>query len=185
MRRWTRLSQKTLFETPYVRFDHDRFRLPNGEEGDYYYVRSPGAVMIVPFDDEGNVLLVRQYRYLLDEDSLEFPAGGLKPGRDPIDQARAELREEAGYDAESWEDVGRFASWNGATNEICRVYIARDLVSAPAAPDRTEEFELIRMKWEELLRVAETNELYDGMTLASIALVRARIEGDGSPPEEE
>lgn len=177
MRRWTRLSNRVLFESPYVTFEHDRYRLPDGGEGDYYYVRSPGAVMIVPVDEGGRAVLVRQHRYLLGEDSLEFPAGGLKKGVDPLDQAKAELREEAGVEAASWTEIGRFASWNGATNEICRVYLARDLSRADGTPDKTEEFEIVRVPWKELLRLAETNELYDGMTLASVALARRLLEG--------
>lgn len=184
MRRWTRLSNRVLFETPYVRFEHDRFRLPDGQEGDYHYVRSPGAVMIVPVDDENRVLLVRQYRYLLDEDSLEFPAGGIKGGADPLAHAKAELQEEAGVVASSWTPVGRFASWNGATNEICRVYLARGLTAAPAKPDRTEEFEVVRYSWRELVRLAETNELFDGMTLASMALARRFMEEADSAAED-
>jgi len=176
MRRWTRLSNEVLFRSPYVSFEHDRFRLPDGEEGDYYYVRSPGAVMVVPVDDEGKVILVRQYRYLLDEDSLEFPAGGIKEGTDPLEQAKAELREEAGVDAAEWTRVGRFASWNGATNEICLVYLARGLTPAAADPDRTEEFERVRLGWDELLAMAASNELFDGMTLASVALARRFLE---------
>ncbi|MFH1277470.1 MAG: NUDIX hydrolase [Candidatus Eisenbacteria bacterium] len=184
MRRWTRLSHEVIFESPYVAFEHDRYRLPDGGEGDYYYVRSRGAVMIVPVDDEGRAVLVRQYRYLLDEDSLEFPAGGLKKGGDPLDQAKAELREEAGVEAASWTEIGRFASWNGATNEVCLVYLARDLTPAEGTPDKTEEFEVLRVPWGELLRLAETNELFDGMTLASVALARRFVEGPRAPAEE-
>jgi ADP-ribose pyrophosphatase len=176
MRRWERLSNEVLFRSPYVSFEHDRYRLPDGDEGDYYYVRSPGAVMVVPIDREGRLLLVRQYRYLLDEDSLELPAGGLREGVDPLAQARAELREEAGFDARSWVRAGRFASWNGVSNEICLVYVAEDLVPAPATPDRTEEFELVRVAPNDLFRMVESNEIYDGMTLASIALARRWID---------
>ncbi|MFH1679183.1 MAG: NUDIX hydrolase [Candidatus Eisenbacteria bacterium] len=177
MRRWKRLSNRVLFRSPYVSFEHDRYRLPDGGEGDYYYVRSAGAVMVVPADDEGGVYLVRQYRYLLDEDSLEFPAGGIKEGVEPFEQARAELREEAGFEASDWVPLGRFASWNGASNEICHVFLARDLAETPAEPDRTEEFERVRVSWNELLLMAETNEVFDGMTLASIALARRIVEG--------
>jgi len=176
MRRWMRLSNEVLFRSSYFSFEHDRYRLPDGDEGDYYYVRSSGAVMIVPVDTDGKVLLVRQYRYLLDEDSIEFPAGGVKEGVDPIEQAKAELREEAGVEAASWTALGRFASWNGATNEICRVFLARDLRPAPARPDKTEEFELLRLGWDELLERARRNELFDGMSLAAVALARAWME---------
>ncbi|MBM3319126.1 MAG: NUDIX hydrolase [Candidatus Eisenbacteria bacterium] len=178
MRRWERLSNEVFFRSPWVSFEHDRYRLPDGVEGDYFYVRSAGAVMVVPIDREGGVHLVRQYRYLLDEDSLEFPAGGMRGGVDPVEQARAELREEAGFEAGEWEPLGRFASWNGVTNEICHVFLARDLAPAAGEPDTTEEFERIRVTWEELLRMAETNEIFDGMTLASIALARRVVEGE-------
>ena len=95
-------------------------------------------------------------------------------------QARKELREETGFDANRWEPVGRFASWNGVTNEICRLYIARDLVPAEAAPDPTEEFEIVRCSWDEARRLVERNEIFDGMTLASIALARSVLEGAGA-----
>ena len=176
MRPWERLSREVLFTGPTVRFEHDRFRLPDGDEGDYYHVWSPGAVMVVPRDEEGRIVLVRQYRYLLGEDSLELPAGGLKEGRDPLEQARMELEEEAGVTARRWKETGRFASWNGVSNEICRVYRAWDLKRADARPDRTEEFEVIRATWGEVARMVETNEIFDGMTLASIALARRWLE---------
>jgi ADP-ribose pyrophosphatase len=183
MRRWARLSREVLFTTPTYTFEHDRFRLPDGGEGDYYHVRTPGAVMVIPRDEDGRILLVRQYRYLLDEDSLELPAGGLKVGTDPREQARMELEEEAGFTAHRWREIGRFASWNGVTNEICRVFLAWDLEPASARPDQTEEFELVRATWEEVVRMIETNEIYDGMTLASIALARHLFEDGGSFPE--
>ena len=186
MRRWTRLSRETLFTTPWCRFEHDRFRLPDGAEGDYYHVNSPGAVMVIALDGRDRAVLVRQYRYLLDRDSLEFPAGGLREGTAPLDQARRELEEEAGYRADRWEELGSFASWNGVTNEICRVFLARDLVPSEGTPDPTEEFEVVHLHWPEVVARAARNEIDDGMTLASIALARARIEnaGGAAGPEE-
>ncbi|MBN1826291.1 MAG: NUDIX hydrolase [Candidatus Eisenbacteria bacterium] len=179
MRRWTRLSRETLFTTPWCRFEHDRFRLPDGAEGDYYYVNSPGAVMVVALDDRDQAVLVRQYRYLLDRDSVEFPAGGLREGVEPLEQARRELEEEAGYRAGRWEELGSFASWNGVTNEVCRVFLARDLSPSEGTPDPTEEFEVFHLAWREVLARAARGEIDDGMTLASIALARDRIEGAG------
>lgn len=180
MRKWTRISRKVIFRSPFCSFEHDRFRLPNGTEGDYYHVNSPGAVMVIPVDNDGKVVLVRQYRYLIDEDSLEFPAGGIHQGMDPLEQAKKELEEEAGVTAGNWEPAGRFASWNGVTNEICRLFIARDLRKVKSTCDPTEEFEVVRHTWSEILEMAERNEIFDGMTLASIALARGRLDRYGS-----
>ncbi len=175
MRRWKTLSRETVFRTPRYTFDHDTFRLPGGEEGDYYSIRTPGAVMVVPVEDDGRIVLVRQYRYLLGRDSIEFPAGGVGPGGDFLEQAKKELAEEAALRAERWEEAGRFASWNGVTDEICRLYVATGLSPGEGRRDGTEEFEILRVRWDELLRMVVGNEIDDGMTLASITLARERV----------
>lgn len=175
MKRWTTLSKDVVFRTPYYTFEHDRFRLPDGGEGDYYSIRTGGAVMVIPIDKEGRIILVRQYRYLLEEESIELPAGGLPVGADPLDHAKKELAEEADSAAGEWEEVGRFASWNGVSNEICKLFIARELTPAKAAPDWTEEFEIVRRTWPEVRGMIESNEIFDGMTLASFALAAQRL----------
>jgi len=176
VRRWTTLSREVIHRTPYYTFEHDRFRLPDGDEGDYYSIRTGGAVMIIPIDQDGRIVFVRQYRYLLDEDSIELPAGGLPEGTDPLVQARRELAEEAACRASKWEEAGRFASWNGVTNEICRLYIATGLTPESSTPDQTEEFELVRLTRGEIRRMVEQNEIFDGMTLASLALAEKRLD---------
>ncbi len=175
MKKWETLSRETLFETPYYSFDHHRYRMPSGKDGDYYFLNTPGAVMIIPIDKDGRPVLVRQYRYLLGEDSIEFPAGGVPSGADPLDQAKKELAEETGYSAEEWEYLGRFASWNGATNEICRVYLARELHPVNGEQDESEEIETLSLTWSELNSRIAGNEIFDGMTLASFALARNRL----------
>ncbi len=176
MKKWTTLSQDVVYRTPYYTFEHRRFRLPAGEEGDYYSIQTGGAVMVIPVDREGKIILVRQYRYLLDEDSIELPAGGLPDGIEPLEQAKKELAEEAACGAASWEEIGRFASWNGVTNEICSLFLATDLEPAEAVPDLTEEFEIVRCTWPEVRAMIESNEVFDGMTLASFALAQRRLD---------
>ena len=75
--KWQQISRETLFDNPYYRISHDRYRRPDGEIGDYYYVDIPGSTMVVPALADGRLVLVRQYRYLMARPSLEFPAGGL------------------------------------------------------------------------------------------------------------
>jgi ADP-ribose pyrophosphatase len=119
---------------------------------------------------EGKLLMVNQYRYLNDRESIEFPGGGVKEGQNPDDIARKELVEETGLDGD-FEKIGMFNPYNGVTDEICHVYLARNLrPSAEFAKDEHEEFELVEISISELKQKIDSNEIYDGMTLAAWAL---------------
>lgn len=186
LKRWTRLSHEPFFEAPYYRFSHDRFRLPDGREGEYYYLDIPGSSMVVPRLPDGRILLVRQYRYLLDRESLELPAGGMRSETDPLENARKELREETGYIAGRWQKLGAFAPYNGACNELCHVYLAEELQREGAArPEATEEFELVRLRPAELAAAIASGEVWDGQTIVAFHYLQAlgggTLSGGGGP----
>lgn len=178
--KWQRLASEVVHETAWYRLSRDRYVLPGGAEGVYTYVDIPGSTMVVPAFEDGTLLLVRQFRYLMQRPSLEFPAGGLKRGVDPLDNARRELHEEAGLLATSWTELGRFAPYNGVSNEYCRVYLATGLEPVPAAPEPTEEMECQRMSLDELRAIIDRGELWDGMTVASLALYESWLRRTGS-----
>ena len=119
----------------------DRFEIPGGLTGEYHYVHTEGSSMVIPFTGDGNIVLVNQYRYLCGRESIEFPCGSVKKGSTHRETAHLELEEETGYRALSMEALGDFNPYNGVTNEICKVYLARNLRSTEPRPDETEEFE--------------------------------------------
>jgi ADP-ribose pyrophosphatase len=82
-----------------IRFERNRIRLPLGVEGTFGLIRHPGASLAVPITDEGQVVLLRQYRFAVQARLLEFPAGTLEKGEDPLESMQRELGEEAGYSA--------------------------------------------------------------------------------------
>ena len=91
-------------------------------------VEHPGAVVIIALDDEGEVTLVRQYRHAIGRYLLEFPAGGLEPGEEPLATAQRELREEVGLEAGALDLAGAVSSRRpGFANEILHVFLAEDL----------------------------------------------------------
>ena len=118
---------------------------------------------------------MRQYRYLGDRVSLEFPCGGVKEGSNYEQTAREELAEEAGLEAGVIEQIGEFNPYNGVTNEVCRVYLARQLRPVVSRPDTTEEFERITMTPAELGEKIDSGEVWDGMTLAGWMIARTHI----------
>jgi ADP-ribose pyrophosphatase len=173
--RWKTLKQKELFKNPWWVYRQDTFMLPNGEVSDYFYVHTNGSSIIVPLLDDGRILLVKQYRYLCDEMSLELPCGGVKAGSDYLKTAAAELEEETGYQASELTQVGKFNPFNGVTNEICRVYVARGLSHVGPRPDRTEEFEYDRLAPAEVDERIRSGEIWDGMSIAAWTIARGSM----------
>lgn len=171
--KWARLSTETVLQTSYYALSHDRYVLPSGQVGDYHYIDIPGSAMVVPVLDSGELVLVRQYRYLMGRESLEFPAGGVKRGSDPLRTATEELREEAGYAAQGWEKIGEFAPYNGVSNEMCHVYLASGLAPVGAQPDATEEIALVPLSPDAMHQGIASWDIWDGMTLASFHLYEA------------
>ena len=175
LKRWEKLSSKILKKNPWWTYKLDTFRIPDGIAGEYHYVHTNGSSMVIPLTKEGHIVLVKQYRYLNERESLEFPSGSVKDGQSYEDTAQAELTEEAGYRAGRLEAAGDFNPYNGVTDEICRVFIARDLEKTAAKPDATEEFELRILAPAEIDRAIAYNTIWDGMTLAAWMLARASV----------
>jgi ADP-ribose pyrophosphatase len=173
--RWKKLSTETKSTNNWWSYKVDKYLFPDGKEGNYHYAFTFGSVFIIPVDETGKILMVRQYRYLNDRFSIEFPGGGVKKENNYDNEARKELIEETGFDGELKYEA-EFNPFNGVTNEICKVYIARNLKpSKEFKKDDSEEFELLRFTADEIEKMIESNEIYDGMTLASWALIRKLI----------
>ncbi len=184
--RWTRLSRKRVISTKFRDIYHDQFRLPNGFEGEYLFIAKAHSAMIIPVRDDGKIILLNQYRYLFDRESIEFPSGGAKREPDgeggwrnvgtPEELARAELAEEAGM-AGDLEHVGTYAPLNGDTDEISHVFIARNLHTTEQHMDETEEFETLSMTPDEIDTAIADGRIWDGMSITSWAFARGKIVG--------
>jgi ADP-ribose pyrophosphatase len=174
LKRWKTLSRTVRFKNPWWSYGYDAVELPNGKEGEYHYVHSLGSACVIPVMPDGSILLVRQYRYLGEKESLEFPCGAVKEGATHDSTAWHELAEETGYSAVTLLLVGSFNPYNGVTDEICNVYLARDLRHVGATPDDTEEFELHQLPVAEVDRQIRDGEIWDGMSIAAWHLIRAK-----------
>jgi ADP-ribose pyrophosphatase len=174
---WKKLRQITEVRNPWWTYRHDEVLLPNGRLGAYHYVHVLGSSMILPVTEDGRIVLVNQYRYLAGRESLEFPCGSVKEGSSHDETARLELAEETGFQARHIRSVGEFNPYNGVTDEMCRVYIARELVPVSAHRDETEEFEQAKLTVAEIEQAISSGRMWDGMSLAAWALVKHLIPG--------
>jgi ADP-ribose pyrophosphatase len=180
--RWKQLTTKIFHENPWWTYKLDTFQIPDGVSGEYHYVHTNGSCMILPITDDGKIVLVNQYRYLCEWESIELPCGGVKQGKSSVEMAKIELEEETGFTSAALSYLGSFNPFNGVTNEMCDVYVARGLSSVSVACDSTEEFEVIERTLDEIDCMIEANEIWDGMTLAALAMARCSLKQARATP---
>lgn len=169
-----RLSSRMIYEGGIIRLRLDEVELPDGSTARREIIEHPGAAAIVPLDDDGNVCLVSQYRDAVGRRLLEIPAGKLKPGEDPADCARRELREELGLKARQLEHLATFYSTPGFCDEVMHVYLARGLAATSVELDRDEFIEPRRLPLEPVAGLLK--ELDDAKSIAGILLAKESLE---------
>ena len=153
-----------------IRFELNRVRLPMGVEGEFGIIRHPGASLAVPLLDDGRVVVLRQYRFAVEARILEFPAGTLDEGEDPLSTMERELQEEAGYSASRWDSLGAMLPCPGYSDEVIHLFLARELTALAEQPagDDDEDLEVLLMEPAELDgALASGNEYLDGKSLAA------------------
>lgn len=167
------LTEKQLTTTPryrgvIVEVRTDRVRLPDGGEGVREVVSHPGGVAVLPMTEEGEVFLVRQYRYPVGEALLEVPAGKLEHGEDHRAAGRRELEEEVGLTAEKLEYLGGLYVSPGFCTEMIHLYLATGLKQGAAHPDADEFLKVERMSFDRLLERVLAGEIRDAKTAAIV-----------------
>jgi ADP-ribose pyrophosphatase len=153
-----------------VRQDH--IRLPNGQMTRLDIIEHPGAVVLVPVDDEGNLWFVRQYRHAAGETLLELPAGTTEKGEDLVACAHRELREETGMSAREVSKIGEFFIAPGYSTEFLHIYLASDLRPDPLPGDDDEFIQVERIPIAQAYYMAENGQFRDAKTLAALVLAR-------------
>jgi ADP-ribose pyrophosphatase len=131
-------------------------------------VTHPGAVVIVPVTEQGEILLIEQWRRAAKQILLELPAGTRDQGEDIGTCAQRELREETGYRARKWVPLGGFFSAPGFCTEYLHLFIGKDLVLDPLPHDEDEAIDLCRYPLEETLKMIESGAICDAKTIAGL-----------------
>jgi ADP-ribose pyrophosphatase len=162
------LETRTIWEGPTLRVAVDRVRLPNGEESELEVVHHPGAAAVLPLLDDGDVLLVRQYRHSVGEWLLEVPAGKLAPGERPESCALRELEEEAGVRAGRLQPLGAVVMTPGFCDERIWLFLATGLTDGEQRLERDEVLRVERLPLAEAERRALDGEIHDAKSVCAI-----------------
>jgi ADP-ribose pyrophosphatase len=176
--RETLVSSEVLRRGRLLEFRVDTVELADGTRSTRDVVAHPGGVCVVALDDDGNVLLVRQWRHAIGRALLEIPAGTLDRDasgiiEDHAGAAARELAEETGSVAATWRYLGAFWTTPGFTSELMHLYLATGLAGAPGhhGPDEDERLELVRMPFAVAVEMAERGEVEDGKTQVGLLRV--------------
>jgi ADP-ribose pyrophosphatase len=176
-----RITSESVYDGHFLQVRRDEVRLPGGKLAEREYIVHPGAVMIVPIADDGQLVVERQHRYPLDRVLLEFPAGKLDPDETTLHCAQRELREETGFQAREWAYAGRLHNAPAYSNEFIEIWFARGLVAGAQQLDDGEFLEVQTMAEATLFAMAASGELTDAKTMVALLKLQQWRSGAWSP----
>ncbi|CAN7638702.1 MULTISPECIES: NUDIX hydrolase [Duganella] len=174
----TRIDGELVYDGHFLKVQRDTIALPDGKRTAREYVLHPGAVVILPLLDDGTVLMERQYRYPLHQVFIEFPAGKIDAGEDPLHSAQRELEEETGYTAGEWQFVTRIHNAIAYSDEHLDLYLARGLRAGPQKLDDGEFLEIYTTTIDELLQGVREGTITDVKTVIGIFWLDKLRSGD-------
>ena len=172
------IDRQNIFDGRVVHLRVETIQKADGRTYQREIIEHHGAVAMVPIDEEGNVILVRQYRAAARKRMLEIPAGALEPDESPIACARRELQEETGYYPEQLEEMGRFFVAASYTTEVIAVYLARDLRPSRLPGDIDEDIEVVKVPLARALEAVHSGEIDDAKTLIGLTWAAGRLGPD-------
>ncbi|MBI4759651.1 MAG: NUDIX hydrolase [Chloroflexota bacterium] len=166
------IKSETLLQGRAFKIRRDWLKTPDGRETKFEIIEHGGSVVIIPVDEDGNLLFVRQYRHAAGTELLELPAG-TRDGDEPFEECAArEIREETGMEAGKLQKVGEFYLAPGYSTEFMAVYLATDLKHNPLEADDDEFLSVEKIPMAEAIRRAERGEIPDAKSLAALFLAR-------------
>ena len=168
------LSTVQVYTGPAISLRIDKVKKPGGAITTRDVVEHADCVAVVPIDDDGEVLLVKQFRYPVDSALLEIPAGGIETGEDVVDCVRRELQEEIGYLPETVEKLGGFYSIPGYGTEYLYVYVAKDLRPSRLVAEDTDEIEVVRVPLGRIPELILSGKICDAKTIAALLTYMTR-----------
>ncbi|HVW16204.1 MAG TPA: NUDIX hydrolase [Mucilaginibacter sp.] len=173
---WKIVSQKNVYDNQWINLTEYQVINPAGNPGIYGKVHFKGlAIGIIPLDAEMNIYMVGQYRFAPDCYSWEIPEGGGALDIAPLESAKRELLEETGLKADRWAELLRMHLSNSVTDELCIIYLARELQQFDPEPEDTEKLTIRKMPFAEVYHKVCSGKITDSVTVAAVLKLQLMI----------
>lgn len=176
---WQITGSSLKYDNPWISVTEFNIINPGGGSGIYGKVHFKNrAIGIVPIDNENNTWLVGQYRFPIDAYSWEIPEGGGSLSEPPLAAAQRELLEEAGIKARQWEKVMEMHLSNSVTDEICCIYLARELSYHKPSPEETEQLTIKKIPFPQVVEMVIAGKIVDAVTVAAVLKVNYLLQNN-------
>lgn len=172
MKNLKHIASKIIYHNKWLTLREDTVEDLKGKQRPYSVLKSPGGVGIVCINNRQEILLERQYRYTIDQMSIEIPEGAVDPPEDFLSAAQRELLEETGYAQGTWHDLGTLHEWNGSSDCPCQLYLVEnpEKIAEPQL-DEHEQLESFWLPIQEAVRLVEENTITD--VISCVGILRA------------
>lgn len=172
----TKVDSEDIFDGFVLHVKKDTIKLPNGNEATREIIRHIGAVCVVPVTDDDKVIMERQFRYPIDHVITEIPAGKLDDkNEDRLMAAKRELREETGYEADEWLDMGIYYPAPAYSDEKITMYLAKGLHKGERDLDEDEFLNVEEIPIRSLVEDIMSGKITDGKTQVAILKAAAHL----------
>jgi len=165
-----------IFSSPKFDVIIDKFNLPNGKEVEKAYVKHRGSAVIVPFVDKETIIMIKQYRPVVNKWLYELPAGTIDEGENEETTAKRELEEEIGYQAKSVTKLFSFYVSPGVTTEVMHVFVAKELVKTSQHLEEYEVIEPFEIKLRDAVNMVLNGKLEDGKTMLTLLFISQKYQ---------
>jgi ADP-ribose pyrophosphatase len=172
------LGKETVYTGPVFSVDQIEITLPDQRARKYDCVTLQNAVTILPINDEGEVLFVKQFRIGSNSSLIELPAGKIEAGEAALATAEREIREETGMAAKNLLPMGKFFMSPGYSTEFMFTFLATGLYNSPLNPDADEFLNVVKIPLKEVTQMIQSGEIEDGKTLATFFYALPYINND-------
>lgn len=165
-----RISREKKYTCSFLELYEDEV-IVNGLNKQRVVIKHPGGAAVLPIKEDGTIILTKQYRYPIEQSTIEIPAGKKDAfDEDPLTCAKRELEEETGYASDHFEHLFDLHPCVGYSDELLIIYVAYDCkkVLHPRAQDDDESIEIMEVKQENIPELLSSGKITDGKTLIAL-----------------
>ncbi len=174
-KKYERLDRTLIAKGAIIDYYQDTIQIPNGNTANWDFIKHKGAAACVAVKENGNLIMVRQYRNALERETIEIPAGGINPGEDMQTAALRELEEETGYKAGKSSFLLSIRTTVAFCNERIDIYLAEDLTPGEQELDEDEYVDIVEYSLDELLAMIDDGTIQDSKTISALLAYYRKI----------
>ena len=180
MKKWKRLKTELAFDFKYFKVRRDTVKLPNGEQKEWTYWDSPDSAMVLGMTSDKKLVMIKQYRYMVDDEVIEFPSGYNHGAETIEDGAKREFEEETGYTCNSMIKFGTFYETYGQLNRKIHFFFANDVVKLDQIIDSgdyvPEDIEVVLVDFGQAVNMALKNEIVAMGSALAVLMLKEKLD---------